>query len=984
MTFDICMPCAPVDKSFPKFAASFKSNFVAKATAILFVGALCNIDGVGSNKAHAQAACPTISLGPIVVTQTIGNNGNCTIQNGGNLVPAAGDALVAAGEGTTIAVNNGGMISNANNTSDAIAYTSLGGTLQSDLTIDGQVMTSGTGTGELNGANGVYSIHNGPLDVTVGTTGTITTTGANFANGILYRGRGGSLTPGGTIINNGAITTNGTSSSGIFIKSNGSQSQITNNGTITINGLGINNANTASHGILFTRVNGSAVAPGPSIAIQNNGNLFINELAGHGIFVQTNASAGSRTTIGNGANGVIRTTNQASKGIETRSFADVINNGLIDIQSIAGTGAYGIDVVQDSTILNGATGIIRTAGTQGYGMVARDRSTMTNLGEISTTGARGDGMRAQVSANNVQSNIFMLNAGTISTSGLDANGILGQNGNTITNNGSITTSGTDGDGIQLGANNFVTNNNTILATGPGSAGIRASVDSGGATNSYGNNTIINNGSIIGPSGILLFDSPGFGSRVETYGDVISSLGPNGVAIRFGETPNIANDDTLIIGLSDPNLIIGAMDMNNGDDTIILDRTNDSFAWRWTFDDFDPGAVIVTSQAACPATGDCLVIVPKAGQVYLQSGETDFQRNCGLGCQDATNEGMTIFLLDTNQVNYLSDASLDIITSAHAAIDSRIEQAWKIHLRKDRVIQPDEVVAFPDPDREMDFWFRPWIGMRHRMERDYLPETLHQWAGFLGGVNVRYKENWHFGALAGLARSYVDDMSTNQEGTLKHQLIGAQAHYDNDKYFVDYSILFGKSESDDMQPIKNNLVAGGIESDGDSPLLKGPFQSHSLRVGRRYQLHDDRWDLYLRPSAHAVYVRQTVEDIVYPGGASSSVSIGEFTTESIQARLELASELIKTNKRGVFHSDLRMGLAMRGVMNGGGATINTVTDQVTIGAEKEGDYTYSIYTGLGVAWETSAHWTLNLDGEADYSFGYGDFTGRIRGAANFRF
>ncbi|MEP4433739.1 MAG: hypothetical protein ABJ349_16160, partial [Hyphomicrobiales bacterium] len=166
---------------------------------------------------------------------------------------------------------------------------------------------------------------------------------------------------------------------------------------------------------------------------------------------------------------------------------------------------------------------------------------------------------------------------------------------------------------------------------------------------------------------------------------------------------------------------------------------------------------------------------------------------------------------------------------------------------------------------------------------------------------------------------------------------------------------------------------------------GPFQSHSLRVGRRYQLHDDRWDLYLRPSAHAVYVRQTVEDIIYPGStASSSISIGEFTTQSIHARLEMASELIKTNRRGVFHSDLRMGLAMRGVVSGGGATINTVTDQVTIGAEKAGDYTYSIYTGLGVAWETSEHWTLNLDGEADYSFGYGDFTGRIRGAANFRF
>ncbi|MEP4431671.1 MAG: hypothetical protein ABJ349_05655, partial [Hyphomicrobiales bacterium] len=807
MTFDICkiQICGRVPAIRPKQLCV--SSIPIQFAGLYALGILTGLSTTYTSPALAQAACPTISLGPVVTTQTIGNNGTCTVQSGGTLAPAAGDALVAAGDSTTIAIDNGGFITNSNALGDGIFYSALGGTLQSTLTVNGQISTSGNGTGELSGANGVFSIHNGPLDINVGSTGVITTTGTNFANGILYRGRGGSLTPGGTIINDGAITTDGTSSNGIYIKSNGSQSQITNNGTITINGLGANNANTASHGILFTRVNGPATSPGPSIDIQNNGNLIINEFAGHGIFVQANASATSRTTISNNANGIIRTTNQNSKGIETRSFADVVNNGLIDIQSIAGTGAYGIDVDEDSTVVNGLQGIIRTNGTQGYGMVARDQSTMTNLGEIATTGARGDGMRAQVATNNVASNMILRNEGIISTNGFDANGILSQNGNTIVNTGEITTFGADGDGIQLGANNIVTNNGSILATGADSAGIRSTIDTGGASNGYGNNSIINNGSIIGPSGILLFDSPGFGSRVETYGDVISSQGPNGVAIRFGETPNIANDDTLIIGLGDPNLIIGAMDMNNGDDTIILDRTNDNFAWRWTFDDFDPGAVIVDNQALCPATGDCLVITPKAGQVYLQSGETDFQRNCGIGCQDVTDEGMTIFLLDTNQINYLSDVSLDIVTSAHAAIDSRIEQAWKISLRKDRVIQPDEVIAFPDPDREMDFWFRPWIGMRHRMERDYLPETLHQWAGFLGGVNIRYDENWHFGVLGGLARSYVDDMSINQEGSLKHQLIGAQAHYDNDKYFVDYSILFGKTQSDDMQPIKNNLVAG---------------------------------------------------------------------------------------------------------------------------------------------------------------------------------
>lgn len=361
----------------------------ALAAALFGVGV---VGSVGTDKAHAQAACPTISTA-VATTQTIVTNGNCTVQSGGSITPAAGDSLLINGENTSVTVDNGGSIINNNAFGDAINYGSLGGTLQSDLTIDGQIQTSGTGTGELNGANGVFSIHNGPLDVTVGATGSIVTTGANFANGIVFRGRGGSLTPGGIIINNGAIMTDGANSSGIYIKSNGSGSQITNNGTITINGLGANAANMASHGIVFTSVNIPAASTGPSIDIQNNGNLFINEFAGHGIFVQANASSTSRTTIGNSASGVIRTTGDASKGIETRSFVDVINNGLIDITSLTGSGAYGIDVNEDSTVMNGATGIIRTNGPQGYGMVARDRSTMTNAGEITTAGPQGDGMR---------------------------------------------------------------------------------------------------------------------------------------------------------------------------------------------------------------------------------------------------------------------------------------------------------------------------------------------------------------------------------------------------------------------------------------------------------------------------------------------------------------------------------------------------------------------------------------------------------------
>lgn len=939
---------------------------------------------------HDAASAQTINCPPDISVTTAsrgvvnGTGITCNLTATGQLttVGANQDGITVTGLGNTVNVQVGGLVETQGTNSDGIRFGTIGLLNPQTVQIDGTVRTRATGASTFAGSHGVFVDRN-DAQITVGAGGLIETLGTTQASGILARG-GGGLPVVQTIRNLGTIRTNGTLSSGIGLINAGSGTTVLNDGTITINGAPAA-ANLASDGIFFQGLFDGINFGTTTITNDTNGRVTINGRISDAIRIVTNGNGANdqNMIINNGQlfTTDIGATNSDSKGIRAQDWVTVINSGLISTAA-GGLRNYGIHVEDDATVTN--SGNIVTFAQDSQGIVGESNANFVNNGTITTNGATSDGMSAE------GTNSILTNNNLILTNGNDSAGLLANNGATITNNGTLRSTGTGGEGIRMARNSTVINSASgiIDITGANGIGIHSTIQR--TTTPAGNNSIFNAGLISAATGIFLDYSsqiqfPGSTSDVTTTGSILSTQGANGVAIRFGNGPTNTGNDTLTIGLSDPNLIIGAMDMNNGDDTIILDRTNDNFAWRWTFDDFDPGAVIVDNQALCPTTGDCLVITPKAGQVYLQSGETDFQRNCGINCQDTTDEGMTIFLLDTNQINYLSDVSLDIVTSAHAAIDSRIEQAWKISLRKDRVIQPDEVVAFPDPDREMDFWFRPWIGMRHRMERDYLPETLHQWAGFLGGVNVRYKENWHFGVLGGLARSYVDDMSTNQEGSLKHQLIGAQAHYDNDKYFLDYSILFGKSESDDMQPIKNNLVSGGIESDGDSPLLKGPFQSHSLRFGRRYQLHDDRWDLYLRPSAHAVYVRQTVEDIVYPGSTSTStVSIGEFTTESIQARLEMASELIKTNKRGVFHSDLRMGLAMRGVINGGGSTINTVTDQITIGAEKAGDYTYSIYTGLGVAWETSAHWTLNLDGEADYSFGYGDFTGRIRGAANFRF
>lgn len=988
-------------------AAAPMSAFINQAGQ---TGLSLTIDGNGAPTAPVEISVTSTGSGATYYgvrfqNGTLPNGAQATVVNNGRIEMIEGGAAarlraIDVGRGSTV-VNNGEIFLETTNFSFGIAVedfiavplnTSL--SANSTVTNNGRIEINKIGTNFT--AAGILTGHGN----TITNNDDIVINGIAGDSGITQRllNTNFSASPIFTtgyqpnqVFNNGNIlvTNTGGGGAGIRLSEDGF---VENTGTIISSangtaayGVHLQNPNNAVYDALNAYTIGNIFNPsglanpaslGTQRGVRNRagGTIETNSQNGKAIFAHENAF------IWNEAGGTLETTGQGAYVVHAGAGSFILNEGLIVSQGIQSTGIRlqtgtpSANTAHNSAAFNNGDIIINNFGSNAVGMFgfgnAINLENMTD-GVIRLTNANGNGVQgAGIALSNYDPNLaatlgpsYATNDGLISlersgvlaaTGSNDVFGILGDLDSLIENTG------------------IITGNNNAFTTG-----IAVQFD-----NASGNAEVSNSGQIFAEKGINLVGDR-FGSSVVNTGTILSTLGgqsagnPNGIAVRFGSTNN---DDTLNIGIDTPSLIVGALDMNGGDDTIVLDRSNnDAFAWRWTFDDFDPSATITTALGACASvTGDCVELNLNPTDVYFISPETDFQRT-----NDAPNEGVTILVMETGQVQSLSDVSLDIVASAHAAIDSRIEQAWKIHLRKEREIQPDEVVPFEDPDRNWDFWLRPWIGMRHRAENSYLPETLHQWAGFLGGVNFRIDDEWHIGVLGGLAQSNVDDISTGSSGQVDHRMWGAQAHYDNDKVFVDYSILFGNSESDGVTDIKNNLVVGGIEGMGDSPLLKGPFESHSLRAGRRFQLHNDRWDLFLRPSAHAIYVRQTIEDIVYSGVSNSSVSIDAFTTESIQARFEMASELIKTNKRGIFHSDLRMGLAMRGVIKGGGTVVRTTTDQIAIGVEKEGDYTYSLYTGLGVGWEATKNWTLNLDSEVDYSLDK-DFTGRLRAAANFRF
>jgi uncharacterized protein with beta-barrel porin domain len=204
----------------------------------------------------------------------------------------------------------------------------------------------------------------------------------------------------------------------------------------------------------------------------------------------------------------------------------------------------------NDTITVTGTGSVTTAGTDGLFATGND-NTITNSGSVTTSGVNLDGIYAE-DGNTIT------NSGSVTTSGSNVDGIYAEDGNTITNSGSVTTSGSNAEGIVAIGNNTITNSGSVTTLGPNSEGIYAEAgitmitNSGSVTtsgdSSYGiyaedGATITNSGSVTTSdefsAGIVGRD----GNTITNSGSVTTS-GDNSEGIDADDGNTITNSGTV--------------------------------------------------------------------------------------------------------------------------------------------------------------------------------------------------------------------------------------------------------------------------------------------------------------------------------------------------------------------------------------------------------------------------------------------------------
>lgn len=312
-------------------------------------------------------------------------------------------------------------------------------------------------------------------DLTNGKTGTITMN-QPYGYGMAISGTSGTLT------NDGAITLNNISSSGLYAANSGTSPaaiSVTNNGTIT--GKGNDNVGISASGSGITVTNGTdgtlnmqgrynagIVVNGAGSTVANAGQINISGTSGKGAEI-----FGTGTTFTN--TGTISVSGMYGTAIEAGPQTTVYQNGTLNVTGADGTGVM---LETGSTLSN--TGTITTTQDYSYPVLGYDDNiTVTNSGLISTTGTETSTIA--LSGNNSR----ITNTGTLSTSGDYAYGIsISGDGGSVTNSGNIITTGDNAHGILVtGQNITISSTGTITTTGTGSHELSIGNTDGSATGS---------------------------------------------------------------------------------------------------------------------------------------------------------------------------------------------------------------------------------------------------------------------------------------------------------------------------------------------------------------------------------------------------------------------------------------------------------------------------------------------------------------------
>lgn len=355
---------------------------------------------------------------------------------------SAGAAGANSGNGGTVRVYSSGNIA-ANEGINAASQGVSAGDVKIDVTA-GIITAAERGLVASSSAN--YSGTSGAVQVTVASGVTITT-GGTAIDASSFGGPGSGNV---TITSGGDITMSGSYRAAISGNSSFGDVTATNNGSVKTTGtsgtgMGVYSSSgnvTANNAGLIDTTAGSGVgisahSYGGNVTVFNAQTGVITVNNGHGIFASANGSSGPALKIEKFAPVVV-----------TGGSVTVTNDGEISTTGSNASGIYASGSSGDVTVTNSATGMIATAGNYGAnGITARISNTNDHCGGpgLSCVAAIAVPMNATATGN-----IFITNNGKITTSGNFSDAInasnLGSGNVTITSTGDLTASMTSSGG----------------------------------------------------------------------------------------------------------------------------------------------------------------------------------------------------------------------------------------------------------------------------------------------------------------------------------------------------------------------------------------------------------------------------------------------------------------------------------------------------------------------------------------------------------
>jgi type V secretory pathway adhesin AidA len=325
-----------------------------------------NTAPVSGQTVTCSSSAPNPSITPVAA---IAGSTNVTVNVQASAeLDVTGNNVILVRDGST--VTNLGTLHGAGDTFDAIsAQGTSGGTGQDVLINRGTIVTSGVESeGMFNSAAAVTMLND--------TAGVIRTTGNDSVAMHDFASPGG-----GTLTNNGTLSTSGDGSHGMAALTN--NDTLVNNGSITTTGAG-------SYGML---ANGNAVGGTGNNVLTNHGTIDVSGASSHGLVSQDTApgvvtNTGSVTARGAGGLGAIFSgnvtlNNAAGASIVSQQANAVVANGGGTFNN-AGTIAGAINAIAltggTSTITN--SGSITAAGSQAISVIGTFDTVINNTGTI--------------------------------------------------------------------------------------------------------------------------------------------------------------------------------------------------------------------------------------------------------------------------------------------------------------------------------------------------------------------------------------------------------------------------------------------------------------------------------------------------------------------------------------------------------------------------------------------------------------------------